>query len=106
MAIHRAGFLIVQATTTIDFHLLKHRDNAAVELYFVSHAVVDKIYLLKAFILAVGEFFKADHTITIDVELFAMDLPHLWDASPIWAFANPVRIITDTGRPAPIRKGK
>ena len=70
MALHLAGFYIIQAAITIAVHLLEHGDDAAVKLGVVDHAVGVKIKNLKLFILAAGEFFKADHTIIIDVEFF------------------------------------
>ena len=74
MALHLADFFIIQAAITIAVHLLEHGNDAAVKLGFVDHAVGVKIKHLKPLILAAGEFFKADHTIIIDVELFCHEL--------------------------------
>ena len=70
MALHLADFFIIQAAITIAVHLLEHGDDAAVKLGFVDYAVGVKIEHLKPLILAAGEFFKADHTIVSDIELF------------------------------------
>ena len=105
MALHLADFFIIQAAITIAVHLLEHRDDAAVKLGLVDHAVGVKIKHLKPLILAAGEFFKADHTIIIDVELFGMNLSRLCNASSISALASPVMMLPDTRRPAPIRTG-
>ena len=70
MALYLADFFIIQAAITIAVHFLEHGDDAAVKLGFVEHAVGVKIKHLTPFILAAGEFFKADHTIIIDVEFF------------------------------------
>ena len=77
MALHLANFFIIQAAITIAVHLLEHGNDAAVKLGFVDHAVGVKIKHLKPLILAAGEFFKADHTIIIDVELFCHELAAL-----------------------------
>ena len=70
MALHITDFSIIQAAVTIAVHPFEHGDDAAVKLGFVDHAVGVEITHLKPFILAAGEFFKADHTIIIDVEFF------------------------------------
>jgi hypothetical protein len=77
MALHLADFFIIQAAITIAVHLLEHGDDATVKLGFVDHAVGVKIEHLKPFILAAGEFFKTDHTIIVDVELFCHELAAL-----------------------------
>ena len=61
MTLHLADFFIIQAAITIAVHPLEHRDNAAVKLSFVDHAIAVK---------AASEFFKADDAIIIDVKLF------------------------------------
>ena len=90
-------FFIIQAAITIAVHLFEHRDNVAVKLGFVGYAIVVK---------SAGDFFKADHAIIIDVELFAINLPRLCDASSISALASPLIMLPDTRRPAQIRTGK
>ena len=77
MALHLADFFIIQAAITIAVHLLKHRDDAAVKLGYVDHAVGVKIEHLKLFFLATGEVFNANHTIIVDVELFCHELAAL-----------------------------
>ena len=74
MALHLADFSIIQVAIIIAVHLLEHGDDTAVKLGFVDHAVGVKIKHLKPFILAAGEFFKADHTVIIDVEFFGHEL--------------------------------
>ena len=70
MALYLADFFIIQAAITIAVHLLEHGDDAAIKLGVVDHTVGVKVEHLKLFILVAGEFFKADHTIIVDVEFF------------------------------------
>ena len=77
MALHLTDFFVIQGAITISVHLLEHGDDSAVKLGFVDHAVGVKIEHLRVFILAAGEFFKADHTIIVDVELFCHELAAL-----------------------------
>ena len=82
MTLHLVDFFIIQAATTIADHLLEHRDNAAVKLGLV------------------------DHAIAVKVKLFCMNSPRLCDASSVFALARLVMILPDTRRPAPFRTGK
>ena len=105
MTLHLVDFSVTQAAITIAVHLLEHRDNAAVKLGFIDHAIAVKVEHLKAFILAVSKFFAAGHNIIIDAEFFAMNLPRLCGAPSILALARQVMRLIDTRRPAPIRTG-
>ena len=66
MRLNLVDFFVIQAAVTIAVHFFEHRDNAAVKLGFVDHAIAVK---------AASDFFKADHAIIIDVDFFAMSLP-------------------------------